>query len=197
MSAETFVREEARELTWGWWLLLLVGALSIAAGVIVLFKPGDSLATLAVISGIFLLADGIVEVAAALMRGTENRGLTALLGVLTVVVGVMLIRHPIAGVVAVALLIGIWLITVGVVRFIAAFAEEDRNGWQIAAALIEVIAGVVIVASPGIGFATLALLTGIAFIFNGIGLMALGWSMHTLRRVVTARPPGLRPGAAT
>jgi uncharacterized membrane protein HdeD (DUF308 family) len=44
--------------TGGWWLFVLAGVLSIAAGVIVLFKPGDSLATLAVIAGIFLLIDG-------------------------------------------------------------------------------------------------------------------------------------------
>jgi uncharacterized membrane protein HdeD (DUF308 family) len=200
MTTESFMREETRELTWGWWLLVLTGVLSIAAGVIVLGKPGDSLATLAVISGIFLLADGIFEVGLSLMRSTANRGLTALLGVLTVIVGVMLIRHPIAGVVAVALLIGIWLITIGVVRFVAAFGEDgNHRGWQIAAAVIEVIAGIVIVSTPDIGFATLALLTGIAFIVNGIGLVALGWSMHTLRTEVTAppAPPGVRAGAAT
>jgi uncharacterized membrane protein HdeD (DUF308 family) len=183
------LRDEARALTWGWWLLLLVGALSIAAGVIVLFKPGDSLATLAVISGIFLLADGVVEIAAALLRGTPNRGLTALLGVLTVVVGVLLIRHPIAGVAAVALLIGIWLITIGVVRFVDAFGQEDHRGWQIVAAVLEMLGGIVIVSSPGIGFATLALLTGIAFIVNGAGLMALGWSVHGIRDEVAAAPP--------
>jgi uncharacterized membrane protein HdeD (DUF308 family) len=205
MTTQSFMREEARELTWGWWLLVLTGVLSIAAGVIVLGKPGDSLATLAVISGIFLLVDGIFELAVSLMRTTANRGLTALLGVLTVIVGVMLIRHPIAGVAAIALLIGIWLISIGVVRFVAAFGEENRRGWQIAAAVIEVIAGIVIVSSPDIGFATLALLTGIAFIVNGIGLIALGWSMHKLRTAVTApaaqpaqpRPPGVRAGAAT
>jgi uncharacterized membrane protein HdeD (DUF308 family) len=196
MTTEPSVREETRDLTWGWWLLVLTGVLSIAAGVIVLFRPGESLATLAVVSGIFLLADGLFEMVVALMRGTANRALTALLGVLTAIVGVMLLRHPIAGVVAVALLIGIWLITIGVVRFVAAFGEADRRGWQIAAAVIEVIAGVVIVASPGIGFATLALLTGIAFIVNGVGLMGLGWSMHELRDATSIRP-SMRPGAAT
>jgi len=37
-------------VTWGWWFLLLVGLLSVVAGVVILFKPGDSLATLAVIA---------------------------------------------------------------------------------------------------------------------------------------------------
>jgi uncharacterized membrane protein HdeD (DUF308 family) len=54
-------------------------------------------------------------------------GMVALLGVLTAIVGVLLIRHPIAGVPAVALLIGIWLITIGVVRFVAAFQLRETQ----------------------------------------------------------------------
>jgi Short repeat of unknown function (DUF308) len=116
--------------TGGWWLFLLVGVLSIAAGVIVLFKPGDSLATLAVIAGIFLLVDGLLELTAALLHGTQSRGMVALLGVLTAIVGILLIRHPIAGVAAVALLIGIWLITIGVIRFVAAFELDENRGLE-------------------------------------------------------------------
>jgi hypothetical protein len=107
---------QLRDITWGWWLVVLVGVLSILAGVIILAQPASSLATLAVIAGIFLLLDGILELIASFMRSTTNRGLVALLGVLTAVVGVLLIRHPVGGVTAVALLIGIWLIATGVIR---------------------------------------------------------------------------------
>jgi uncharacterized membrane protein HdeD (DUF308 family) len=184
---ESSFQAEVRQVTWGWWLLVLVGVLSVIAGVIVLFKPGDSLATLAVITGIFLLVDGIFEMASAFMRGTRNRGLVALFGVLTAIVGVMLIRHPIAGVAAVALLIGIWLIAAGVIRFATAFEEPEHRTWHAVAGVLELIAGIVIVSTPGIGFATLAILVGIAFMLHGIGLMALGWGMHEVREEV-ARP---------
>jgi uncharacterized membrane protein HdeD (DUF308 family) len=173
---------EAKQFPGGWWLLLIVGVLSVMAGVIILFKPSESLPTLAVIAGIFLLLDGILELVDSLMRGTRNRGLVALLGVLSAVVGVLLIRHPVRGVAAVALLIGIWLIAAGVIRYVAAFEEDTYNGWHALAGLIELIAGIVIVADPNIGFATLALLVGIAFILNGIGMFALGWNLHTLSR---------------
>ena len=58
--------------TGGWWLLLLVGALSVVAGVILLFKPSDSLATLAVIAGIFLLLDGILELVYPALPGAAG-----------------------------------------------------------------------------------------------------------------------------
>jgi len=175
-------RGELREVTWAWWLVLLAGLLSIVAGVIILFKPGSSLATLAVIAGIFLLFDGILELVSSFMRTTPNRGMVALFGVLTAIVGVLLIRHPIGGVAAIALLIGIWLIAVGVIRFATAFDASEGRGWQIFAGAVEIIAGIAIVAVPDIGFATLAILVGIGFIVNGAGLTALGWGMHEIRR---------------
>jgi uncharacterized membrane protein HdeD (DUF308 family) len=182
--AATPYQEAVKEVTWGWWLMVLVGVLSVVAGVIVIFKPGDSLATLAVIIGIFLLVDGIIELAHSFMHGTRNRGLVALFGVITAIVGVLLIRHPIAGVAAVALLIGLWLITVGVIRFVLAFDEPEHRVWQVIVGLVEILAGIVIVSTPEIGFATLAVLVGIGFILNGCALTALGWDMHEVREEV-------------
>jgi uncharacterized membrane protein HdeD (DUF308 family) len=105
----------------------------------------------------------------------------ALLGVLTAVIGVLLIRHPISGVTAVALLIGIWLIAMGVIRFVTAFAEFQHRGWHALAGALELIAGTVIVANPNIGYATLAVLVGIGFLLNGIGLITLGWGIRDVR----------------
>jgi uncharacterized membrane protein HdeD (DUF308 family) len=176
------VRAELGEVTWGWWLLVLVGVLGVVAGAIILAKPGSSLPTLAVIAGIFLLVDGIFELAAAFLRSTRNRGLVALMGVLTAVIGVLLIRHPISGVAAVALLIGIWLIAVGVIRIVTAFDELEHRGWHALAGAVELIAGIVIVANPDIGFATLAILVGIGFILNGVALMVLGFGLRRVGR---------------
>src|SRR5436190_7574183 len=165
-----FASQRMRGLRSAWWLVSLLGLLSIAAGVIILFKPGDSLATIAVISGIFLLLDGIMELVASLTPYPSNRGLTALIGVLSVIAGIILIRHPIEGVAAVALLVGIWLVAVGTVRLMATFELAEHRLWNGAVGVIDILAGIVIVASPGIGLATLALFLGIAFIANGIGL---------------------------
>lgn len=194
MSSQSLAREDLHEATWAWWLFMLLGLLSIAAGVIVLAKPGGSLATLAVVAGIFVLVDGILNLAASFGRSTESRGLVAVMGVLDIVIGVLLIRHPIGGVLAIALLIGIWLIAVGIVRLVGAFEREHRV-WNIVVALVEVAAGIVIVSSPPIGFATLALLVGISLIANGVTTFALGWMVHSLRHDVEA--PAFESGVTT
>src|SRR3954467_9837787 len=147
-------RSQLHSATGAWWLVSLLGLLSIAAGRTLLFKPSDSLATLAVIAGIFLVIDAIVELLASVTGATASRGLVALLGVLSLLAGIVLIRHPIQGVAAVALLIGLWLVTVGVVRLVQAVEVPDHRGWRLAAGGIEIIAGIAIVSSPDIGFAT-------------------------------------------
>ncbi len=172
---------ELRELAWGWWLALLIGAVSIVAGIIVILKPSNSLSTLAVIFGIFILIDGIVELVAALSGDTQNRGLLGVLGALSVIAGVLLIRHPLGGVKAVALLLGIWLIAAGVVRLVAALAFPGNRLWRTLVAVVLGIFGVVIVSSPHIGYATLALIAGICFISYGLGMLAVGWTMHAIR----------------
>jgi uncharacterized membrane protein HdeD (DUF308 family) len=195
MEVEVITKDDLRDATGGWWLFMLIGFLGMAVGVTILAKPGDSLSTLAVIAGIFLLVAGILELIAALLHGTQSRGMVALLGVLTSIVGVLLIRHPIEGVTAIALLIGIWLIAVGVLRCVAAFEVSLYRGWNILVGVIELVAGIVIVSSPDIGFATLALLVGIGFIANGIGIFALGLMMRGARREAAAS--GAHLGAAT
>jgi uncharacterized membrane protein HdeD (DUF308 family) len=178
-------REDVRELTWAWWLILLLGVLGIVAGVIVLLKPSDSLTTLAVICGVFVLLDSIGELVVALFA--KHGAAAALVGVLGIVIGILLIRHPVGGVLAVALLIGIWLVALGVIRFVRAF-ELDHRAWNLLVAVVEIVAGIVIVASPHIGFATLALLVGISFLLNGFALGALGWTMHKVRSGAKALP---------
>lgn len=192
MNMQTDSAAEVREATSAWWLFVLIGLVGIAAGVIVLLKPEDSLSFLAVVAGIFVLASGIFDVAISFNKRTPNRGLAAVVGVLSVVVGVLLVRHPIGGVLFVALLIGIWLIAVGVVRLVETF-DSERRFWGIVVALVEIVAGIVIVATPPIGFATLALLTGIAFIVNGVAIFALGWMLHAVRR--DAEEPAVQAGA--
>jgi uncharacterized membrane protein HdeD (DUF308 family) len=173
------MEDAVQELKWAWWLLLIAGLLGITAGIIVLVQPGISLVTLAVLAGIFLLVDAIFEIAGAIAGSVPGRGMLALLGVLSAIVGVLLIRHPINGVVAIALLLGLWLITIGVVRAMAAFEVRERRGWNLVLAAFEVIAGIVIVSSPDIGVATLAVFVGISFIVRGVGMCMVAWMLRS------------------
>jgi uncharacterized membrane protein HdeD (DUF308 family) len=175
-----------------WWVAALVGVLSIAAGVIVVVKPSNSLATLAVVTGIFVLVDGIIAIAGALFGDSTNAGLVAILGVVSVIIGILLIRHPVSGVTAVALLLGIWLIAAAVVRAVVAIALPGNRLRRLLVAAILGIAGIVIVSEPHIGYATLAVIVGISFIAYGVTMLVLGMALRTVGDAVS---PGAHHGA--
>jgi uncharacterized membrane protein HdeD (DUF308 family) len=178
----TVVEGEAREPSWLWWVIVLVGVLSAVAGIILVFKPSHSLTTLAVIFGIFLLIDGISELIASIAGTTDNRGLAAIIGVLGVIVGIALIRHPFHGVTAIGLLIGIWLVAAGIVRLVRSLVGATRSVLGVLVALLEVFVGIAIVSDPHIGYATLAILIGIWLIISGIGTIGLGLTVHRAAR---------------
>jgi uncharacterized membrane protein HdeD (DUF308 family) len=163
----------------GWWFLVLTGVLSVIAGIVVLVQPDISLATLAVITGIFLLITGVFAVVTALATPPGLRGAIVLGGIVSMIAGMMLVRHPIEGVVAVALVLGIWLVVFGVLRFMAALDSSERRGWNFFVAAVETIAGIVIVGAPGIGVGTLAVLVSIVFVLRGIGMIAEGWALRS------------------
>jgi uncharacterized membrane protein HdeD (DUF308 family) len=173
--------DDVRTLARSWWIAVGLGVLSIVAGALVLARPDHSLRALAVIMGIFILIDGVVELYWAFVDGVENTATAALLGILNVVVGVLLIRHPISGVQAVALLIGIWLIAVGVFRAVVAVGAPGGRIGRLLIAGVEILAGIVIVASPDIGYATLTVLVGVSFIANGIAMIAAGVLLRMLK----------------
>jgi uncharacterized membrane protein HdeD (DUF308 family) len=169
---------EARQPSWAWWVILLVGVLSVAAGIILVFKPSNSLTTLAVIFGIFLLIDGIGDLIASLGRAVDDRALAAIVGVLGIVFGILLIRHPSGAITAIGLLIGIWMVAAGIVRLARSLLVSTRPVLGVLVALLEVVVGIVIVSDPHIGYATLAVLIGIWLILSGIGTMGIGVALR-------------------
>jgi uncharacterized membrane protein HdeD (DUF308 family) len=171
-----------RDVTGSWWVLLVVGCLSVIAGAIVLAKPDHSLSVLVIVSGIYIVLSSVLELWSVAFA---SRGPTAaLFGVLGIVIGILLIRHPIGGVLAATLLVGLWFVAIGVIRLLDALTME-RGKWALAVAALQIVAGIVLVASPHIGLATLALLIGIAFILNGIALVGLGTVIRALHRSAT------------
>jgi uncharacterized membrane protein HdeD (DUF308 family) len=158
--------------SWGWWLLVLVGVFSVVAGGILVAQPSHSLATLAVVIGIFLLIDGIVELVLSFGHSEGNRALAAIVGLFAIVVGILLIRHPTHAVNAIGLIIGIWLVVAGVARLLRASAIGGLL--RVIIAVLEIVVGVVIVSDPHIGYTTLAILIGIWLIINGIAWIGLG-----------------------
>lgn len=106
-----------------WWLMLLTGLLSIAAGVVTFVWPGITTVSLYYVIAVWAIATGISEVIYAIRfrKKIEGERLLVLNGILSVAFGILLISQPIAGALAVLWMIGVYAIAYGVMLVVLAF----------------------------------------------------------------------------
>jgi uncharacterized membrane protein HdeD (DUF308 family) len=177
-----------RPVTSFWWLFVLFGVATLGVGVFFVVSPHETLSTFTVIAGIFLLVDGVLALLASIFNKGDGRGLLALIGVLSVLAGLVLIKKPFDTLVVFTLIVGVWFVAAGIVRFVVALASPEARGGNIVTAILDLIAGVVILSWPDLGLATLAVIIGIVLILRGVFFIASGWQLHKLNDDLLGSP---------
>lgn len=111
-----------------WWLLAS-GFLGVAAGVLAMIWPGLTAIVLVLIIGFWSIMRGIVEIAAAirLRKQIPNEWMLILAGIISVVVGIMLVVSPIIGAFALIWVIGVWAIAFGILMIGLAFRVRSHK----------------------------------------------------------------------
>jgi uncharacterized membrane protein HdeD (DUF308 family) len=179
---------------WGW--VLAFGLLTLAAGIAVLVWPAETLLVVAVLFGIQLVITGIFRFVMAFtepVRGAGIRVLYAVIGLLSLIVGIWAIRHANLTVLLLAVLLGIFWIVNGVFEIYVALSERalPHRGWTGAMGVLSVFAGLVVVAVPQISVITLAVVLGIWLLFWGIGQIMIAFRLRSA--VHSQVGPGERP----
>ncbi|MGW1029329.1 HdeD family acid-resistance protein [Streptomyces sp. NPDC002577] len=101
---------------------VLVAVVVVLAGVLVLRKPLQTVAVMALIVGLVWIASGMLTMFAALShRGLPHRGFVVAAAALGIVAGVVVLAYPVQSAVALARLLGLWLILLGVGELVVAF----------------------------------------------------------------------------
>lgn len=162
-------RDSVREyapITRYWYLLAISGVIALVVGIVVLTNPERSLKALAVITGIYLLVVGVLIFVEAILDHEQGPG-GMLLGILALIAGVIVVRHPSQSVVAVSLAIGIYFLIAGALALAAAIIGPHRL-FALARGVVLIALGVIITSSSEISVKTLALLTGIALCLQGV-----------------------------
>jgi uncharacterized membrane protein HdeD (DUF308 family) len=153
---------------------LVAGLLTIVLGAIVLLWPGPTILVGSTLFGVYLLASGLAELfmAFTLPRSAGTRVLLFISGALSLVLAIMSFRHfgDAYAVLLLSLWIGIGFIFQGISGVAAGIGESDLpgRGWYIAAGIISVIAGLVVLAWPFDSIAVLTLAAGICLVIIGI-----------------------------
>lgn len=133
-------------------LVIAEGALGTVLGVLVLTWPGPTATVLAVLFGINLLVAGVLQFVAAFSDagGTGGRGLSCVLGTMSLLVGLLCLRDPLQTVAMLGLLVGVAWTIGGIVRVVQGIVAERGNtrGWRITSGAVWVVAGSVVLVYP-------------------------------------------------
>jgi uncharacterized membrane protein HdeD (DUF308 family) len=169
-----------RPITTFWWLFVLFGVATLGVGVFFVVSPHETLSTFTVIAGIFLLVDGVFAILGSIFAGGDGRGLLALIGVLSALAGLVLIKKPFDTLVVFTLIVGAWFVVAGIVRLVTALGSPEGRGGNIVTAILDLIAGIVILSWPDLGLSTLAVIIGIVLILRGLFFIVSGWQLRRL-----------------
>jgi uncharacterized membrane protein HdeD (DUF308 family) len=179
---------------WGW--LLAFGIISILAGLVAIFLPGATLLAIAILFGVQLVLAGIFRFVSAFSVPRESgwlRALTALLAVLSFIVGIYLIGHPVLSLLVLAIVLGIYWIISGVIELFVAIGHPELpgRGWVIATGVLSIVAGGIVFFFPGISLLVLTLVLGVWLIVYGVISVVGAFRLRSAAQSV--RASGLSP----
>lgn len=159
---------------WGWHLAM--GSALVLLGIIALIDSVAVTVVSMVIFGWLLLLGGVIEgVQAFRHRRGSHFFLHLLNAALAIVVGLMLLRNPLASSLVMTLLMAVYFLVAGIFRiFTALTVQITGSGWMLVDGIITLILGILVWAQwPMAGLWIIGL-------FIGINLITYGWSQMML-----------------
>jgi uncharacterized membrane protein HdeD (DUF308 family) len=166
-------------------LVFGAGALSILIGVLVLAWPGATIVVIAWLFAVQLIVAGVLQLVSAFGAGRAAGGrvLSVILGALTILVGFLCLRATVQTALVLGLVIGALWVVQGVVGVVDAVSSEHgaARGWAIAAAVLSVIGGAVVLIYPGTSIVVLTWLFGIVLVVVGVVLVIQGLAARRSR----------------
>ena len=169
--------------SWGW--VLFFGIVTLALGVLVAAKPKDTIYAFAIVLGIWLFVAGLFRIVMAIADHEDSSGtrwLMAILGLLSVIIGILFLRHTEETVTTLAFLIGLFWVVGGIIEFFTAYSElgSPARGFRVGMGVLAFAAGVVTLVWPHLTLNVLAVIMGIWLIIYGILEIALSFQLRHL-----------------
>ena len=158
-----------------WWLVLIRGILAILFGLFALFAPGTALLALVFVFGAYAIIDGITAIIAGIRHRKEEAhwGWHLFQGIVSLIAGIIAFVWPGVTVLAILFVIAFWSIVNGVAQIVESFAMRKRGGsgswgWMLAAGIVSVLFGIVLVIQPGAALITLLWFVGAYAVVFGV-----------------------------
>lgn len=158
-------------------IFLIEGILLFILGIIGIALPQLYTFSVELLLGAILLVSGIIQLFRCIKApDAPTFFLTLLSGLVSAVVGALLLTYPVAGVITLTLLLTVFFFWDGFVKLLLAYQLRDTGllSWLILSGLLALAMGIIIWSGwPGTAAWVIGLLVGINLIFQGFYLIVL------------------------
>jgi uncharacterized membrane protein HdeD (DUF308 family) len=188
MTVNTTAPEDAM-MAFGkkWWLLLILGILSIVVGVTAWQNPLGATLTLITLFGIWLLVSGIGTIIRAIADDSEgsSKVLMIISGSLSIILAVIFFN---GGVIKdaqlAAIFVGITFIFRGMAELVAGIASKGvpGRGWAIFMGIVTLIAGIITLNNPITSLYTITVVASFFLIILGIMEIIASFQLRSLAK---------------
>lgn len=181
-----------------WYLHLIIGIVLILTGIWTFSRPLQSYFALTLIFSISFLVSGVMEMIFAISNRKimENWGWTLSLGILTTIVGVLLISNPAISAVTLPLYIGFMLLFHSIWAIASAIDIKNYGITQWGILLFIGILGAIfsffVIWKPQFGGMTIVIWTGLALVSTGVFNFYLSIKMRKIHKKWEAISEGTR-----
>ena len=159
-------------------LFIVAGVLMVVGGILALANPFAASFAVTTLVGAFLLVGGVGQLWAAYSTPEDDHRLWhGILGLLSLILGVMLMANPLAGTLSLTLIVGLLFLLNGAGRMIVALRLRDtRYYWLLLlSGALSVVIGFLVLANIATAATwLLGFLLGIQLMTEGAVLLALG-----------------------
>ena len=153
-----------------WWLFLLQGIAGIILGLMLITAPGATLVAIVTFLGFYWLITGIL----ALVRIFVDRSIpwiwSLLSGIVGIVAGLLVLRHPLLATVTVptvlVIILGVQGLIMGVLEIIEAFKGGGIGSFILGA--INILVGLLLLGSPVSAALVVPLVFGVLLLIEGV-----------------------------
>jgi len=172
--------ERARD----WPAVFMIGLITLGLGVVVIAWPKQTLAVISIVIGLQILLYGIYRLVSAFADGTAAPGVTAFVGLVGIVVGIVVLRHPFRTVAILAVLLGVVWIIAGSIELLGAMADRslENRGMTAVGGLLSIGVGVVVVAWPAPTVTVIAWISGLYLIVFGLFLWVVAFKLRSVSK---------------
>ena len=175
--------QEREELKSEWWWFLLLGMGLMVLGMIGIATPFFMGLATASIFGVLLLIGGAAQIISSFWAGKWSGFLVSILtGILYMVVGMLMIEHPLTSLLGLTKLLAAFLMVSGLFKIVASMSYKFTHwGWALLNGFISLFLGILIWRQlPGSAVWVIGLFVGLEMIFNGWTWVMLGMSLKSL-----------------